>query len=136
MAVSEELTDDDYRALANFRYALRRFLAFSEQRAGACGLMPQQHQALLAIRGAASAPVSIGYVAERMILKPHSATGLIDRLESLGLIVRQPSSEDRRQSLLALTPKAQSLLGQLSTTHRDEIKRLRPMLTDLLDQLD
>src|SRR5438067_13355207 len=100
MAVSEELTDDDYRALANFRYALRRFLAFSEQRAGACGLMPQQHQALLAIRGAASAPVSIGYVAERMILKPHSATGLIDRLESLGLIVRQPSSEDRRQSLL------------------------------------
>ena len=64
-----------------------QFLAFSEARAAECGLTPQQHQALLAIRGAAPRPVSIGYVAERLILKPHSASGLVDRLEALGLVV-------------------------------------------------
>jgi len=135
MAAAEELTDEDYVALARFRHTLRQFLAFSEGRAAECGLTPQQHQALLAIRGAAGAPVSVGYVADRLILKPHSATGLVDRLEALGLVTRKPSPEDRRQALLALTPKAETLLSALSATHREEIKRLRPMLTELLDAL-
>ena len=135
MAAADELTDEDYVALARFRHALRQFLAFSEGRAAECGLTPQQHQALLAIRGAAGAPVSVGYVADRLILKPHSATGLVDRLETLALVTRKPSPDDRRRALLALTPKAEALLGQLSATHREEIKRLRPMLTELLDQL-
>ncbi|MDP5281122.1 MarR family transcriptional regulator [Sphingomonas sp. DG1-23] len=135
MAVREELTDADYVALADFRHTLRQFLAFSEGRAAECGLTPQQHQALLAIRGAPGGSVSIGYVAERLILKPHSASGLVDRLEALGLVTRRSSAEDRRQALLALTPKAETLLGQLSAAHREEVVRLRPLLTGLLDRL-
>lgn len=136
MAAMPDLTDADYVALASFRHALRQFLAFSERHAAECGLTPQQHQALLAIRGAAGAPATVGYVADRLVLKPHSATGLVDRLEALGLVARRPSPDDRRQALLALTPKAEALLGTLSATHREEIVRLRPMLTQLLDQLD
>ena len=136
MTDRDELTDADYAALADFRYALRRFLAFSERRAVVCGLTPQQHQALLAIRGASQASVSVGYVAERLTLKPHSATGLVDRLETLGLVARRPSPDDGRQALLELTPKAQTLLRQLSETHREEIARLRPMLTELLRRVD
>lgn len=132
----QELTDADYAALADFRYGLRQFLAFSERSAASCGLTPQQHQALLAIRGAAHANVSIGYVAERLTLKPHSATGLIDRLEKLGLVRRRPSPDDGRQALLALTQKAQTLLYQLSETHREEIVRLRPMLIALLARVN
>lgn len=131
-----ELTDADYAALADFRYALRQFLAFSERGAASCGLTPQQHQALLAVRGAANANISVGYVAERLALKPHSATGLVDRLETLGLVTRRPSPDDGRQALLGLTPKAQTLLQQLSETHREEIVRLRPMLADLLSRVD
>lgn len=41
----------EYEALAEFRYGLRQFLHFSEQAARAAGLEPQQHQALLALRG-------------------------------------------------------------------------------------
>ena len=132
----DELTEADYTALADFRYALRQFLAFSERGAANCGLTPQQHQALLAIRGAANANVSIGYVAERLALKPHSATGLVDRLKVLGLVIRRPSPDDGRQALLELTEKAQTLLRQLSQTHREEIVRLRPMLTELLARVD
>lgn len=136
MTDRDDLTEADYTALADFRFALRQFLAFSERRAADCGLKPQQHQALLAIRGASQADVSVGYVAERLALKPHSATGLVDRLEMLDLVARHPSAEDGRQALLKLTPKAQSLLRQLSATHREEIVRLRPMLTELLERMD
>lgn len=129
---NRELTDVDYAVLANFRYRLRQFLAFSEARAGEFGLTPQQHQALLAIRAAAPGKATIGYVAERLILKPHSASGLVDRLEALGLLVRQVSADDRRQAQLVLTEAARALLARLSLTHRDEIRRLRPMLVELL----
>ncbi|MFD1613065.1 MarR family winged helix-turn-helix transcriptional regulator [Sphingomonas tabacisoli] len=132
MKGNRELKDQDYAALAKFRHLIRAFQAFSEQRAAEHGLKPQQHQALLAIRGAGDAPVTIGYVAERLVIKPHSASGLIDRLEALELVVRQTSPGDGRQSILALTPKARDILAQLSATHREEITRVRPMLLDSL----
>ena len=108
MIGNDELKDEDYAALADFRYALRQFLAFSERGADSFGLTPQQHQALLAIRGATRANVSVGYVAERLTLKPHSATGLIDRLETLDLVTRRPSPDDGRLAVLDLSPMARS----------------------------
>lgn len=126
----------DYAALADFRHALRQFLVFSERRAAEHGLTAQQHQALLAIRGAPAEPVTIGYVAERLMIKPHSASGLIDRLAALGLVSRSPSADDRRQALVSLTAKSRSLLEQLSATHREELRRIAPMFTTLLTQID
>jgi DNA-binding MarR family transcriptional regulator len=129
------LKDRDYAALADFRHALRRFHAFSEARAAEAGLTPQQHQALLAIRAASPAEVTIGYVAERLILKPHSATGLVDRLETLGLVKRHAASRDRRRSVLNLTEKADTLLVSLSAAHRDEIGRMKRLLAELLARI-
>jgi len=135
MPSGHELTDAEYAALADFRRTLRQFQAFSEERAADFGLTPQQHQVLLTIRGASPRPVSIGYVAERLFVKPHSASGLIVRLETLGLIARRPSPQDGRQALLELTPKAREILERLSAVHRDEIVRMRPMLKQLLDTI-
>ncbi|ABQ69504.1 transcriptional regulator, MarR family [Rhizorhabdus wittichii RW1] len=131
----KQLGDADYAALAAFRHAIRRFQAFSEARATEIGLTPQQHQALLAIRGAAPGEATVGHVAERLILKPHSATGLVNRLEALGLINRETAGDDRRRALLRLTPKAYGLLGALSAIHREEIQRLRPLFSEIFDQL-
>lgn len=131
-----DLTDADYAALADFRYSLREFAAFSEKKAAECGLTPQQHQALLAIRAAPGGTASVGYVAERLILKPHSATGLVDRLEALGLVGRRPFEHDRRQARLELTERAHSILTTLTITHREEILRVRPMLIDLLEKME
>ena len=128
------LQDSDYAALADFRAALRGFLAFSEARAGEVGLSPRQHQTLLAIRGAAPGQATIGYIAERLILKPHTASELVKRLEALGLIVRKSSEHDRRKTILALTGRAEGLLLKLSTIHREEIRRLKPLLIRLLDR--
>ena len=130
------LEDADYAALALFRHAIRRFEAFSEEKAIEAGLTPQQHQALLAIRGCGTDEATVGHVAKRLILKPHSATGLINRLEKLGLITRQPAKNDRRRTLLHLTPKAYALLDALSAVHREEIRRMRPIFSKAFAQLD
>ena len=127
------LTDADFERLAEFRYILRRFLIFSEDAAHRAGLTAQQHQALLAIKGLGRAkPMTTGDLAERLGIRHHSAVGLIDRLLSTSLVKRRTGTADRRQVLLALTPKADRLLERLSTAHRDELQRLSPLLQTLL----
>jgi DNA-binding MarR family transcriptional regulator len=127
----------DYQALANFRYALRQFLEFSASAAKSVGLTPQQHQAMLTIIGAPEGQsITIGFLAERMLLKHHSTVELVDRLVELDLLVRQPDAADRRKVLLGLTPKGRRLLTKLSTTHIEELRRIRPVFANLLDRLD
>jgi DNA-binding MarR family transcriptional regulator len=127
------LADADYERLAEFRYLLREFLIFSEDAAEQAGLTAQQHQALLAIKGfGRDKPLTTGDLAQRLGIRHHSAVGLIDRLLSKSLVKRQSGSEDRRQVLLTLTPKAEAILAKLSAAHRDELQRLAPLLQMLL----
>jgi DNA-binding MarR family transcriptional regulator len=130
---SRPLTAADYERLAEFRYALRRFLVFSGDAAKGSGLTAQQHQALLAIKGFGHKPMTTGELAERLLIRHHSAVGLVDRLVSKSLVKRLPGSDDRRQVLLALTAKSDALLAKLSEAHRRELKRLTPLLRSLLE---
>jgi DNA-binding MarR family transcriptional regulator len=125
------LSEADYRDLAEFRYLLRQFMAFSEDAARLAGLSPQHHQALLAIRGYGGR-LTVGELAERLVIKPHSAVGLADRLVEAGLAVRHTNDEDRRRVELTLTSSASQKLDELSQSHRAELKRLAPSLTPLL----
>lgn len=127
------LSQADYQRLAEFRYVLRQFMIFSEDAAGDAGLAAQQHQALLAIKGFSRiSPVTTGALAERLGIRHHSAVGLIDRLAAKALIRRRRDPHDRRRVLVELTPKADALLERLSTIHRSELRRLAPLLRDLL----
>ena len=127
----------DYRALADFRYALRQFLEFSGSAAKSVGLTAQQHQAMLAMIGAPDGQaVTVGFLAERLLLKHHSTVELVDRLVELDLMTRAADATDRRRVLLALTPKARRLLTKLSATHLEELRRIRPVFAALLDRLD
>ena len=115
---------------------MRRFTHFSEDAAKASGLTPQQHQALLAIRAAQDSAISIGDLAEALFIQPHSASELADRLGAVGLVERRPDEKDRRVMKLHLTQAAEEALLSLSVAHRDELRRLRPLLSDLLVGLD
>lgn len=128
------LDDAAYAALADFRAAMRTFLAFSEGEASKTGLSPRQHQALLAIRGVPRGEATVGYLAQRLILRPHTASELVKRLLALGLLASEAAPHDRRKLILHLTPKADDLLCALSTAHRQEIRRIKPLLVDLLDR--
>jgi DNA-binding MarR family transcriptional regulator len=127
----------DYQALSNFRYALRKFLAFSGDAAREVGLTPQQHQALLTIMGhAGAAPMTIGGLAERLLLKHHSTVGLVDRLGELDLVRRVTAEDDRRKVTLRLTDNARKMLTSLSAAHLEELRRVRPVFAKLLERLD
>jgi len=113
----------DYSALANFRYEIRRFLNFSEEAARASGIEPQQHQALLALKGLPAAmPSTVGALAERLQIRHNSAVGLSRRLEGKGLIKRTRNDFDARQVLLRITPKGERILERLSLVHREELR--------------
>lgn len=131
-----DLTDKEYEALAGFRYALRRFLRFSEEQAREAGLTPNQHQLLLAVRGhpGPGAP-SATDLAERLQLRNHSVVELLDRAEAAGLVRRDKDPDDRRRQLVTLTDDGQALLGGLSSVHRAELRRFRRELNALLDEL-
>ncbi|MCL4402037.1 MAG: MarR family transcriptional regulator [Acidobacteria bacterium] len=125
-----ELSQEEYWALAEFRYRLRTFLRFSEDAARALGLEPSQHQLLLAAK--VLRDPTIGTLAERLHLRHHSVVGLVDRLVERGLVVRQRAESDRRQVRVFLTPQGEQILLQLSLHHRDELRRTGPNLVAAL----
>jgi DNA-binding MarR family transcriptional regulator len=131
-----ELLKAEYEALAAFRHALRRFAAFSAEAARGAGLTPQQHQALLAIKGAPGREtLTIGEIAAHLLIRPHSAVELVDRLADLGLIARQPDAADSRRVQVALTARSEALLRDLSVAHLRELQAIRPTLFALLGQV-
>jgi DNA-binding MarR family transcriptional regulator len=135
--MSTRLTKTEYELLAAFRYALRRFLRFSEESARAVGIEPQQHQALLAIKGFPGRDrITISELAERLQIRHHSAVGLASRLVANGLAAREPDPGDRRQVYLTPTPRGEALLEQLAAAHREELRRLGPEIHALLARLD
>lgn len=129
-----KMNDADYALLADFRATLRTFMAFSETQARSVGLTPQQHQALLTIRGTALGTATVGYVAERLMLKPHSASGLLSRLEEAGFVLRESDPTDQRKTFMRLTVEAEQLLESLSLAHLEELSNLKPMLISMINQ--
>jgi DNA-binding MarR family transcriptional regulator len=127
-----KLKDDDYRTLAGFRYALREFVRYSETAAEEAGITTRQHQALLAIRAGTNGTLHVGELAERLFLKPHSASELVQRMVEQGLVRRETGIEDKRQVTLRLSERGETVLEHLSQSHRAELRRLRPMLQELL----
>lgn len=115
----------DYELLAEVRHVPRRFPSFSADAAAAAGagLTAQQHQALLAIKGYPGRDhVMVGELADRLCVRPDSAVGLIDWLESHGWVRRSPGPEDHRQVVISQTAAADELLDSLSRLHRDEMR--------------
>jgi DNA-binding MarR family transcriptional regulator len=132
----EAMTKDDYVRLASFRFALRRFTAFSQANARRHGLTPQQHQALLSIRGFPDRDmIMIGELADHLCIKHHSAVELVNRLSALGLVYREVSPDDRRGVLAGLTPAAETALASLSANNLEEIRRLKPFFSALIKSL-
>lgn len=126
----------DYAALAEFRYALRKFLAFSEGAAAEAGLTSQQHQALLTIKALAGGRgPTVGMLAERLLVRQHSAVELVDRLARLDLVQRNPDPADRRRVLVALTPEGERKLQALSQAHLAELRAVGPALAGVLSSL-
>jgi DNA-binding MarR family transcriptional regulator len=108
----------DYEALAQFRYRLRLFLAFSDMKAKNAGITSQQYQALLAVKGSSSqSPMFVGELSRLLLIKHHTAVELVDRMVKLGLLQRTVDAHDKRRVLVTLTKRGQSLLQRVAAIH-------------------
>jgi DNA-binding MarR family transcriptional regulator len=122
--------------LAEFRFALRSFLHFSEGAAASAGLQPQQHQLLLQVAGASeTAIVTIAYAASRLGLKHNSVVELVDRSQREGLLSRTSDAEDRRRAILHVTRKGRHVLAKLSGHHARELQEMAPRLVASLKKI-
>jgi DNA-binding MarR family transcriptional regulator len=120
MGEDKDLLPGDFRALAEFRYQIRKFLRFSEEAARAAGLEPQQHQLLLAVKGMPEgARARIGEIAERLQIQHHSTVELVDRLEQNGYVNRKRNDRDKREVMITLTSKAERVLRELTLHHHE-----------------
>lgn len=127
-------TDEQYQRLLDFRTRLRRFEQWSRAAAEDHGLTHAQHQLMLAVRGHAG-PLgpTIGDVAESLLVKHHTATGLVDRAQQSGLVERLRDDADSRRVHLRLTGKGEEVLRELTAVHVEELRRLGPLLAPVPD---
>jgi DNA-binding MarR family transcriptional regulator len=130
------LEQSDFEHLLELRTGLRRFIRWSDQQAQAAGLTPAKHQLLLAIKGhpEPSGP-TIGEVADYLVLRHHSAVGLIDRAVEDGLVRR---NKDRSKGVVrvTLTQAGNDKLDALAETHLEEIAHLAPTMRTLWRALE
>jgi DNA-binding MarR family transcriptional regulator len=121
-----QLTDGELADLAEFRAALRNFLAFSEQAAAAQGATTQWYQALLVIKTFDSnEPITVGELASQLMIRDHSAAELVSRLVGAQLVRRKSDPADRRRSHLLITPQGERVLSTLALAHLERLREFR-----------
>ncbi len=126
----------DYEGLHEFRFAIRRFLSFSDHAAREAGVDPQQHQLLLAIKArGGAAGLTIGEAADRLMLRHHSMVELVDRAIRNGLVTRHRDELDRRIVRLQLSPHGEDTLHELSRHHVRELRGAGPALVRALESV-
>src|SRR5579863_6174822 len=131
-----EITTEEYRALAELRYRIRRFLREGDAKAQAAGLEPQQYLLLLTIRGLpAGDEATIRILAERLALKHHSVVELVDRMETHGYVRRTRGRDDRRRVLVSLLPRGERMLEQVARHRISELRATGHELVRTIDQL-
>jgi DNA-binding MarR family transcriptional regulator len=126
------LSDEDYERLAELRYALRRFLHWSERQAQRAGLTPAQHQLLLSVRASRDPRgPTVGQIAEFLLVRPHSAVGLVDRAQAAGFVRRDRDRDQPSVVRVTLTERGAAKLASLSELHLRELSQLAPTMAGL-----
>ena len=105
------------------------------------GVTSTQYNVLRILRGAGSDGLCGKEVAARLISPAPDVARLLDRMEEMGLIVRERDTKDRRYVTARVTPKGLALLEQadpaLDAAHRHRMARAdETALKSLIDTLD
>lgn len=124
------LTQQEFEALSEFRFQIRRFERFSEDAVQAFGITPLQYLLLLHVKGYPGRSfATVGELAERLQAKPHGVVALVTRCEEAGLVERRTHAEDRRRVEVHLLPAGEAILTRLAQVHRDQLRALQGVFT-------
>lgn len=120
------LSKEQYEALSEFRYQLRRFIHFSETAAKDAGLTPLQYLFMLHVCGFPGRDwATVNELAERLQMQHHGVVALLTRCEEAGLVRRQKSKMDRRLVEVHLQAQGAAQLERLAVLHEAELRSLR-----------
>jgi len=131
-----DVTLADYRALAEFRFQIRRYLAFGEQAIKSAGLQSRQYQLLLALKGLPEGmEPTITNIANRLGIRHHSTVELINRLEKRGFVKRQRSDVHRSFVFILITKEGETVLQKLVASRKADLQVAGPILAKALGTL-
>jgi DNA-binding MarR family transcriptional regulator len=78
----------------------------------------------------ANGPMPMGRLADALDISVASATGVVDRMESRGLVERRRDAEDRRLVLVVPAAGAKAVLNDIDTRRRQALSKILSVLTD------
>jgi len=120
-----------FRSLANDWKRLQRG---AEKNITRLDLSVAELRILRALRERGSSPMN-RFCAETMLSQP-TITAIVDKLEERGLVGRVRNREDRREVLIAITPKGNETFVKGMDLHRQFVKKALSVLeTDEVDAL-
>jgi len=102
--------DEISEVIDNLRRSIKAINEYSRNAEKETGLTGPQLWAIKLVAG--NAPIKVSDLARRMYLHPATVVGILDRLESKGLVQRTRSTEDRRVVEIDLTAQGQAVVGQ------------------------
>jgi len=122
MSIEEELKghfrNEYHKGLINLTYTAKQLSYEFFQSLKKYGLAEQQYNVLRILRGFRSeAPLSVGFIKERMLDKDSDVSRIIDRLFEKGFLNRTENPNDRRQ-------KSDTLLNNLTPEEINELNRI------------
>ena len=124
------LGDDDYRRLAAVRAGIREYLAWAETQAREHDMTPAQVQLALAIRAHPDpAGPTMTELARDLLLRHHSAVGLVDRAQAAGLVRRAPDPGHSSRVRVQLTREGAERLQTLAALHVRWLEERGPALS-------
>jgi DNA-binding MarR family transcriptional regulator len=128
-----------HKGMINLSYTTRQLSYEFYQSLKKFGLAEQQYNVLRILRGfRTEAPITIGFIKERMLDRDSDVSRIVDRLFEKGLLTRKENSSDRRQKSVEITEaglallddmfacekKADTLLNNLTEAEVTELNRL------------
>jgi DNA-binding MarR family transcriptional regulator len=114
-----DATEQAYEIIRALRRIVQGIYIHSKQLYREAGLTMPQLLCLKAIQEADHDEVTAAEVSRTVQLRPATVTGILDRLERDGLVLRERRSRDRRKICLSLTAEATRRLGRLPLTLQD-----------------
>jgi len=75
-------------------------------------------------------PLTISEIQAKVLLASGSMTAAVDRLESMGLVVRKTTANDRRARILELTVRGRRLIQNAFAEHAQHLERAMSVLND------
>jgi DNA-binding MarR family transcriptional regulator len=144
-------SNTDAEALTDVVNRLRRVLRAGIRTDYPWETLPMaQIELLQCLRDHEPAGIRVGEICTRLHLAPATTSGLVQQLVEVGTAKRQPDPDDRRASVVRLTPAGRrqlrewqqaherrlgNALRQLSTSQRAAVRAAVPALAALVDKL-